>query len=319
MDNEKFNKKYFVVKQNNLIEGKIDSDLGSLEYKLLIASLSKIKPNHEILSPIEFSIKDFCQLFKIQHDGMYSYIKQTCDKLLKRTITINLDKNRWEKFTWLYKIKYDFGKIILQFHPELEPYLLYFKKNNRYTKYLLENIIDMNSKYSIRIYELVKQYEKIGTRIFEIHELRRYLGIDEKKYKQFSDFRKKVLLPSKNEINGLTDIDISFEEIRISRRVEQIKYKIFTKKYTMNGKLQYNLIPKLKLISILSKKIYDFTGYVFNFKNLNKYHRIVLIDLIQKFDNNSFDKVLIKYPNAFFKWHLDDISNNYDTSKLEDF
>jgi hypothetical protein len=45
MDNEKFNKKYFVVKSNNLVEGKIDENLSSVEYKLLIASLSKLKPN----------------------------------------------------------------------------------------------------------------------------------------------------------------------------------------------------------------------------------------------------------------------------------
>jgi plasmid replication initiation protein len=319
VDNEKFNKKYCVVKQNNLIEGKIDENLGSLEYKLLIASLSKIKPNNKVLETIEFTISDFCQLFKIQREGMYSYIKIVCDKLLKRTITIEISKNEWKKFCWLYYIDYIHGKIILQFHPRLEPYLLFCQKNNKYTKYLLENIIDMNSKYSIRMYELLKQYQKIKSRTFSISELKELLGIPKTKYKKHDDFRKRILLPSKKEINGLTDIKIDYQEIKQGRKIEQIKYIILTKEYNMSGNVQYNLLPKLKLISILNKKIYDFTGYVFSFRTLNKYHRIILIDLIKKFDNNGFDKVLIKYPNAFFKWHLDDINKNYDVSKIEDF
>jgi plasmid replication initiation protein len=312
----KLDKNSLVVKGNPLIQAYID-DLSSIEYKIIISAISTIKPNYTVLDPIEFGAKDFCNLLKVNVDGMYTYLKDSCDKLIKRTITLEKNKN-WKKFSWLYSIEYLDGLIILKFHPNLEPYLLFCKENNMYTKYLLENIIDMNSKYSIRIFELTKQYEKIGYRIFELDELKKLLGV-KNKYAKFSNFKKKVLEISKEEINGLTDININFEEIKKGRKVEQIKYLIGSKKYKMTGNLQYNLIPKLKLISILNKKIYDFTGYVFNFKNLNTYHRIVLIDLIKKFDNNSFDKVLIKYPNAFFKWHLDDISKNYDLSKLEDY
>lgn len=54
------------------------------------------------------------------------------------------------------------------------PYLLQLKE--RFTRYELKNILYFKNKYSIRIYELLKQYEKIGKREINIKELRGYLG-----------------------------------------------------------------------------------------------------------------------------------------------
>ena len=50
--------------------------------------------------------------------------------------------------------------------------------------YQLENILSLSSFYAIRIYELLKQYEKIGKRGINIKELRGYLGIKEGEYKR---------------------------------------------------------------------------------------------------------------------------------------
>ena len=48
---------------------------------------------------------------------------------------------------------------------------------SQYKAYQLGNLIQLKSKYSVRLYELLKQYEKIGKRYFEVKELRLALGI----------------------------------------------------------------------------------------------------------------------------------------------
>jgi plasmid replication initiation protein len=318
MDEEyNLNKNHLVVKGNALIEGLL-GDLSTIELKLLISAISNIRASDKVLDVISFSAKDFCNLIKANKAGMYTYLKNACDKLLKRTVTIKTDENNWVKFPWIYRIQYKNGVIMINFHHDLEPYLLFCKENKMYTKYLLENIIDMDSKFSIRLYELLKQYKQIGYRLFEINEFKNLLGIPLTKYKKFDNLRRKVLHVSLNEINGLTDINISIEEIKEGRKITKLKYIIVPKNYKMTTN-KYELLPKLKLISILCNRINEKTGYIFNFKDLNIYHRIILIDLIKQFDRNNFNDVLIQYPNAFFKWHLDDIKKRYDLSNIEDY
>jgi plasmid replication initiation protein len=307
-------RKALVVKGNPLIQARYDN-LSAIEYKILYSALSKISPYDGILDFISFEVKDFCNLLKIQRRGMYKHLQEACDKLLKRTITIEYQKDDWKKFSWLHIIKYKKGIIKLKFHPELKSYLLYCADNKSYTKYLLENIIDMVSKYSIRIYELTKQYSKIGTRTFTINELKLLLGISPNEYTKHDDFRKRVLNPSKIEINGLTDLNIEYEEIKKGRKIEQIKYIISKKTFDMNSN-EYDLLPKLKLAAIIRKNIYDLTGEIIDFKMLSTYHRIILIELINKFNLSTFNNVLIQYPKAFFKWHLEDINSNYDIKQL---
>jgi plasmid replication initiation protein len=314
---DNLSRKSLVVKGNPLIEARFD-ELSSVEYKIIIAALSKIKPSDTILDFISFETKEFCDLLKIQKRGMYKHLKESCNKLIKRTITIEKTQNNWEKFSWLFSIKYESGTIRLKFHPYLEPYLLYCKENRIYTKYLLENVIDMDRKYSIRIYELTKQYEKIGYRIFTVNELKQLIGIPLEKYPKFTFLRKRVLEPSREEVNGLTDINIDFEEIKEGRKINKVKYLIQPKKFNMNTS-QYELIPKLKLISVIRKRIYELSGSIIDFKTLNKYHRIVLIELIKKFDSGVFNKVLIKHPKNFFIWHLNDINQMFDLSNKEDY
>lgn len=90
------------------------------------------------------------------------------------------------------------------------PYLLQLKE--RFTRYELKNILYFKNKYSIRIYELLKQYEKNRKKEINIKELRGYLGIKEGEYKRFDNFDRVILKGTKEEINEHTDIEINYEK-----------------------------------------------------------------------------------------------------------
>ena len=87
----------------------------------------------------------------------------------------------------------------------------------------------MENKYSIRVYELLKQYGKIGKRNFDLVELKRILALEENQYARIYDFERFVLKPSIEEINKYTDLNVSYEKIKKGRKVVGIKYTIDSK------------------------------------------------------------------------------------------
>ena len=75
-------------------------------------------------------------------------------------------------------------------------------------------------------------------------------------------------------------------------------------------------MTKRELIKSIQSRIHDRTAETIHAVELFKYHRIILVELIEKFEKGAFEKVVIQHPKAFFKWHLDDINNNYNQERL---
>lgn len=82
----------------------------------------------------------------------------------------------------------------------------------------------LRSKYSIRLYEmferrigLVKQYEE-----FTVDEFRALLGVPEGKLDRYADFNKHCLKPALEEVNHLTDFEVSVMAIKKGRTVEKL-------------------------------------------------------------------------------------------------
>ena len=94
--------------------------------------------------------------------------------------------------------------------------------------------------YSIRLYQLLKQYQKVGKREITILALKEYLHI-EKEYQKYSHFKEKVLKVTYNEINKSADISFDFEEIKKGRRVNSIKFYISTNQKRMETLPKYIL------------------------------------------------------------------------------
>ncbi|WP_080965286.1 RepB family plasmid replication initiator protein [Clostridium novyi] len=129
------------------------------------------------------------------------------------------------KIHWFASIKYfkDEGKMAFTFAPRLKPYYLQLKN---YTKYRISNIASLKSQYSIRIYELLKQYEKIKTRKLDLNHLKELLGLEIHQYPKFYDFKNRVLNVAQKELSEKTDIKFTFEEIKTGRKVTSIRFFI---------------------------------------------------------------------------------------------
>ena len=164
-----------IVKHNDLIQARYNLSLN--EQKIILYSASQIDREKENFNIISISIKEFTELLGTTQDR-YTEFKDIAKALISKTLYI--EKEGAELVTsWLSSMEYikDEGMIELEFSQKLIPYLLQLK--NRFTRYQLENILYLENKYSVRVYELLKQYENIGKREIDINNLRKYLGSED--------------------------------------------------------------------------------------------------------------------------------------------
>ena len=222
-----------VTQANNLIEAKYS--LTFTEQKLILIMLSMIQPNDENFKAYEISIVDLSKFLGVDKNHMYVDCKKITHKLLKKVIEIQ-EPDGLLQTHWLSSAKYveGAGVVKLSFDPELKPYLLKLQSN--FTSCKLKMLLSFKSHYTMRIYSLLQQYKKLKTRSFKLEILRSMLGIEADQYNQYSDFKKKVLIPVQLELKLIADIYYEFEEIKSGRAVNEIKFNIFIKKHLCKEK-----------------------------------------------------------------------------------
>jgi len=211
-----------VIKANSFIEASYK--LSIAEQKIILTLASVIQPNDEDFKKYSFAIKDFMTLLGITNQNKYEEVRKTTLSLLNTAFEFRFE-NGIRQVAWLAGAEYHEGQgmVTLQFSPWLMPFLLQLKSH--FTKYRLENITQLRSNYSVRIYELLKQYQLIGERFFKVDDLRHILYIEEE-YPLYADFKKNVILMAQRELEKKTDICFEFEEKKNSRKVVGIRFKI---------------------------------------------------------------------------------------------
>jgi plasmid replication initiation protein len=220
----------YVVKHNNLIEAK--GRMTALEQKIILSVISEITPADKDFESYFISVEDFRQEIGTSTKHLYDEIKKAASSLRKKEIEIEkVNKQGKREFLitgYLSSAQYVEGqnKIEVSVDPKLKPYLLDLK--GLFTQYQLKNILRLRSSHSIRLYELLKQYETIGRRRFMLDEFKQYLGL-ESDYNRFFDLEKRVLKPSMAEINRLTDLSIAYEKVKSGRCYSAIEYTIIPK------------------------------------------------------------------------------------------
>lgn len=214
-----------IVKSNDLIEARYELNLN--EQKIILYAVSKVDTNKKHFNIVPINVREFFKLLDTSTER-YTELKQVTNELRKKTLII--DTGNGEIITgWLSSIEYkkDTGTIEIEFSNKLIPYLLQLKE--KFTRYQIKNILYLSNKHSIRIYELLKQYETIGKRTFTVDELKKILMLEEQ-YNRFYDFERYVLKPTMEEINEYTDITIDYEKLKQGKSIQALRYTIEPKK-----------------------------------------------------------------------------------------
>ncbi|XKK15694.1 replication initiation protein [Bacillus sp. CB28A.1] len=215
-----------VSKSNTLIEA--NSRLNLVEQKMLLCLASNIEPSDRDFKTYTFPIKQFHDLLGLSGSTKYTELSKITKELVSKVIEIRIGEELIQ-VSWLSSAIYNKNKgtIDLRFDPLLKPFLL--ELSSKFTSYRLANVVKLKSTYAIRIYELLKQYEHIKERTISLENLRYYLdAIDV--YPNYANFKQRVLKPSQKELNQKTDISFEFEEIKLGRKVQKIRFIIRSQK-----------------------------------------------------------------------------------------
>lgn len=219
----------YVVKHNKLIEAKGRMTL--MEQKILRAVIAEIKPEDKDFKEYQIDVREFQELSgSVGRKDLYNELKDLSDRLMDRKIEIEEmiaeGKKKFLVTRYISSAEYVTGEGFIKIHidPKLKPYLLELKE--QYTQYQLRYVMQMRSTHSLRLYELLKQYETVGRRKFSVDEFKDYLGVEG--YKAFKDLELRVLKPSRDEINEMTDLSIDYKKICQGRgnKVVAIEYTI---------------------------------------------------------------------------------------------
>jgi plasmid replication initiation protein len=216
------NRDNFVTKSNKLIEA--NYKLGVIEQKIILCLASNIQPTDSDFKTYTLPIKEFTRLLGLKGSPKYKDLRDITKELMQKVFEIRINK-KVIQVAWLSFVAYNEseGTIDIRFDPFLRPYLLELKRE--FTSYKLENVVKLKSTYAIRIYELLKQYEKIQERTFLLKDLRKLLGAEDI-YPAYGNFKQRVLMPAQKELKAKTDISFKLEEIKNGRRVIKIKFII---------------------------------------------------------------------------------------------
>lgn len=314
-----------VVKSNMMVESKFR--LSVWEQRLILTLCSKISANQSTFAEFTLSVNEFCQFLGISNKDykINSILKKKCKDLQGKSLCINTGtklKPEWTFFNWFHHIKYieNEGLICMQFHDFLAPYLLTMK--DRYTKYKLGYVLKFKSEYSFRIYELLKEYETIGSRVLLIEELREFLDIKSDSYSKYSHFKTKVLLKALNEINLYSDLNVKMQEIKKGRKVDAVEFEIVKNENYITPLDNWEDYKRMsnknrtELARILESLIKS--RYNINFKSA--YTDIIskdaILSLIQQIKGKEFETILIKSPNSYFQQVLLNIHNELTGQEL---
>jgi plasmid replication initiation protein len=235
-----------IVQSNKLVEARYSLTIE--QQRLLLIMISMIEPNDADFKSYKINLKDFSKMLNISPTSIYSRMQGITEDLLKKVVTIKQNNGNLLQLSWISSALYlkGEGAIILRFDPNLSSHLLQLKE--QFTTAQLNVGMKFKSVYALRIYLLLKQYVTIKKREFFIKELKELLQITGKSYNKYFNFKNRVLKSAEREINLVSDIKISFEEVKQNRKIEKIIFYIQRQSY------QEELFVDSKLKNFVDKK-----------------------------------------------------------------
>lgn len=215
-----------VVKANDLVRAK--ANWTRLEHRVVGMMISQLDKEDEAFAPQKIYIKDLMELSGTDYGALYERAEAICSKLLKQEVYIRDEvdgKRRYRGYSPIVMCEYVEGDgcIVAQFNEAMKPFLLQLKR--RFTMYRLQNFMRLTSQHSMRVYELLKMRSDLRHLRITIEEFRAILSC-EHSYSRFSDFRRKVIDKTQDEIAEKTDISFKYQVERKGQTPTHVRFII---------------------------------------------------------------------------------------------
>lgn len=240
LDIKKHYPKDWVVLQNRVVECYKSMSLDEKRLFIMATPLARTT-NISSNDAIFISSSDFARECGIDLSTAYTALESASDRLFTRFFGyINAEGDK-VKMRWLNKVIYKAGQggTKLYFTDEVLLLLREFDALNPYTKYKKEVVLRLKKDYSLDFYHLAKKHQTIGSFQMSLEEFFEQFDLP-KSYQDLSNLKKRVVIPSLEEITENTDINLSYENIKRGRSVVGFRFKIKEKPQPKNIEIARN-------------------------------------------------------------------------------
>jgi plasmid replication initiation protein len=282
-----------IKKSNNLVESRYKFDIW--ETRFFLSILAQIRRDETDLGVYRIWYKDLIKTFDLKSGDSYSLLREAAKGLLKKPFQINYEVagvKRTQEHVLLKNIDYMEGGqgraenheyIDVMVNSDMKPLLLQLQKN--FTAYDLRNVTKLGV-YGVRMYELLKQYETIGTRTLTIEEMKKMFQVEEQ-YKFYADFYRWVVKPSEEEINRHTDLLIyDIEKLKDGRKVTTLRFKFRKKTDAELAKMRGSSYNSTLLAATQEAEYEDITEIAVTIPELPKILETLNTEMTQTFEED---------------------------------
>lgn len=226
-----------VAKYHNDMNAVAFRKFNARELDLFFTICAKIRD--EGMNQITFSFDELKTLSKHSSTRLKEFsndLKNTYDKMLQLNFEIN-DDNGFIKFVLFnsYQVKFNEQQVIISVNQPFSYILNELTAN--FTRFELEEFVDLKSTYSKTMYRLLKQFRTTGFYRVSIDDFRRLLDIP-KSYRM-TDINSVVLKPITGELSS------KFKNLRIKkitakkgRKIEYLEFLFDTEEVPRKNKLE---------------------------------------------------------------------------------
>jgi plasmid replication initiation protein len=239
-----------IVVSNTINEARFK--MTKAEQKLFLYCVGHVDNNESKLGQeFHMTVKDFADFLEIERtNALRQMTKITRDFIGKVVEFYEHGKTQYKQMPVLTSVSYNLNKgdVTFKVNPDLKPYLIDLKK--QFTQYSLQEVIQFKSIYSMRIYQILNQWDFVGQITYTIEKLRFMLSIEDEEYKLYGDFKRKVLEVAFKEINKNSVLKYTYKELKTGRKVTSILFTINQAKKPKKDQIQENL----PMVQILEEK-----------------------------------------------------------------
>lgn len=215
------------VKKSNLLNEVRNANASLVEYRLFCVYLAHLKLNSDD-NVVKFRLADYARIC-----GLDRPRRTDLETQANNIVAVTAQVDRPDGGFSVYNLFSEFRlfreneewMVSLECNAKIAPMIR--EQQGKFLRYKLYNTIYLKSYNQQRIYELLKQYQKLGVRVIDLKDLREFLSIGEKEYPVWYDFSSKVLKVSQKALKESTDICFDYEPIKKGKKVVQVKFLIY--------------------------------------------------------------------------------------------
>ena len=200
------------------------------EQRFLLLCVGKINPSKPVPESLTITAQEFyCQFPDVGVKNSYVELKKAIDKLWDRSVIVK-DPNQTEEFRWIQKrVIYHKGegRASICFSTDISKYIS--QLSGQFSKIALNNICNLRSTYSIRLYELCQQFIETGNRLITVESLRELLQLGEA-YKEFKTLNRDVISPALKELNDKSNLIVKVAKVKKGRSIHALHFTFTEKK-----------------------------------------------------------------------------------------